>query len=164
MGTRPVRRAWASQQTAREAAVRILGEAIFDYLEAPFILYRRASREAGLVVSPYTDLRRKDRLRRAVLSGALDSALDHHMPGSRLGEQFNPAGLTYFGIAVGLDPVPRDAINKSEVRSAALVFKQDRKNLWRQTLHEELKRRQNVRLRTVRLRKPRRAGPSQRPK
>jgi hypothetical protein len=59
---------------------------------------------------------------------------------------FNPAGLAYFGIAVGLDPVPREAEGKDEVRSAALVFK-DRKNLWRQMLREEIERRKNVTLR-----------------
>ena len=105
-------------------------------------------------MSEYTDVPRKDRLRRAVLAAALDSALDHHVPGAKLGDLFNPAGLAYFGIAVGLDGIPEDMTGADQVRSAALVFKQDHKNLWRQLLREELDRRRNVRVRDPRLPTP----------
>lgn len=129
MVTRTARRAWASEQTARDAAIRILGAPVFDYLDAAFHLYARASREAELVVTHYTDLPRQDCLRRAVLAAALDPALDHHLPGEKLGDLFNPAGLAYFGITVGLDDIPNDMTGEDQVQSAALVFKQDHKNL-----------------------------------
>ena len=45
------------------------------------------------------------------------------------------------GVAVGLDDTPKDMTGTDQVRSAALVFKQDHKNLWRQLLREELERR-----------------------
>jgi hypothetical protein len=146
VGTRTARSAWATEQNAREAAIRILGAPIFDFLDAALHLYTRASEEAALVVTPYSNLPRRDRLRRVVLAAALDSALDQQFPGEKLGELFNPAGLAYFGIAVGLDGIPKEMTGKDQVRSAALVFKQDHKNLWRQLLREELDQRKGVKM------------------